>query len=234
MVTVTHLIPLLFGLFILQASAAPLSVYDNNAVINFSRKNAEKYRTEIYETKGISIGTKTHVLGIIDSPAMEAVEMSSLDLNYDVESGELIIGSSYPTALFLISNSCKTTGFFIGQNAYGAKAKIRGETCERFFIEDKTGFAGNIGGTRIKISPSQFRAIKKWGVKKELTFTVGVPNTDIPVDFLESVNSATIDNPVESHIKAWTVSGRIDEIKWLLPEDKTATSVWKRTVYNPN
>lgn len=232
--------------FILQTAEASQMHYDNSALISFARKNADKFRNEIVETKGISIGSKAVVLSAVDASELQIKK-------YDVDSGEMIIKEISLDFLLwtnsYIGDSCKTIGYFAGQNAYGAKTTVRRQMCETFLIGDSSALAlkkrppdyvrneirrlvlneqSGHGEVRIKMSPSQFRTIEKIGVKQEMDFTVGVPPSDVPVEYREGATAATIDNPVETQSKEWAIHGRIEEVKWLLPGEKTAITVWKR------
>jgi hypothetical protein len=91
------------------------------------------------------------------------------------------------------------------------------------------------------MSPSQFRAINKNGVQAEFDLTLGHPNKNVVVDYDEGLDGATINYPFESYMKVWTVYGRVEEIRWNLPEEKgtkrTPTIIYKlplHTVPNAN
>lgn len=197
---------------------------DNSAVIAFARNNAEKFKNEITKTKGVELGTKVTVQGNLDK-----IDLMGLGLKYDAESGEMVIGFSLVRLNRLIFlESCKKNGSFVGQNAFGVKTKVSRESCEHFVVRDGDVMGVRLGGNRIKMSPSQFRAISKNGVQTEFDLTVGHPKNDVVVDFSESTHDASIDNPHEYLMKVWTVSGQIEEIRWFLPGEKQSTPVWKR------
>lgn len=220
---------------------------DNSAVIAFARNNAEKFKNEITTTKGVALGSKITVQGVLDEN-----DISSLVNKYDAESGEMVIDYS-SFSMFMFLQSCKNKGGFIGKNAFGAKATVRRETCELFWVKEDSSLGINLEGARIKMSPSQFRTIKKAGVRTEVDLTLGLredalhallisagvrpeevdltlrrPENDVVVSFSKAINAATIHDPVESHMKVWTVYGRFEEVRWFLPGEKQTTLVWKR------
>jgi len=206
----------------LQFTSAMAS--DNNALMTFARQNAQKFKSELVELKGITLDSKITVQGTVDK-----IEFMYFRAKYRPEDGEMVIGSEVATHTHLkIFESCKTTGSFVGQNAYGAKTTVRRQKCERFFAQDGNPVAVRIGGSRIKMTPSQFRAMNSGGVKAEFDLIVGHPNEDIVVRYDESIDSATVRYPTESHMKVWSVYGRVEEIRWVLPGEAQAIQIWRR------
>ncbi|MBX7134795.1 MAG: hypothetical protein K1X67_19170 [Fimbriimonadaceae bacterium] len=203
----------LFALLLANAMAS-----DNNIAIAFARKNAEKFKTELAEVKGVAYGATVTLEAFLDP-----IELVVLSTKYDPGTEEMIVGSSISTLnQLMFSENCKLIGSFLGQNAFGVKTTVRRKACERFWLNDGDVMAVQISGARIKMSPSQFRAINKAGVMAEVDITIGHPKHDVTVEYQESVNDATIEHPVQSYMKVWTVYGRIEEIRWALPGEKPA------------
>lgn len=197
---------------------------DNNALMAFARTNAEKFKNEIVETKGIKLGSKITVLGVVGE-----VEFMYFGANYIPDDGELVIGSTVARLNHLmIYESCEPAGSFIGQNSYGAKTTVRRQKCERLFVRDGDPLAVRIAGSRIKMTPSQFREINRSGVKVELDLVVGHPNKNTAVSYSESIDSATLKYPIESHMRVWSVDGRVKEVRWILPGGTQPTQIWRR------
>lgn len=194
---------------------------DNSALTSFARNNAEKFKNEIVETKGVALGTRITVQGVLDSS-----DIYGLHPKYDVETGEMLIGGTFRSFMFL--QSIKHKGSFLGKNAFGAKTTVSRDAYERFFVRNGDLMEVDLEGTRVKMSPSQFRTINKLGIRAEVDLILGHPNEDVVVKFSDTIEAATIHFPVEGHMKVWTVYGRFEEIRWFLPGEKQATLVWER------
>jgi len=158
-----------------------------------------------------------------------SIDLSAFRPEYDVSSGEFVVGFSLAiVGNLLISQTCKQAGSFPAQNAFGAKVTVRRQTCERFFVNDGDVMAARVGGTRIKMTPDQFREIKKRGVRTEIDMTVGHPKHDEPVTFSDTLDEATVSDPIETRMRVWTVFGRLNEIRWILPGEKQAVLFWRK------
>lgn len=197
---------------------------DNTKIISFARTNAEKFKSETTAVKDVTLGSKLTVRGVLDY-----IDLMPFGLRYDDAAGEAFVGYSLATLYTLkLSESCKLGRSFLGQNAFGAKKMVGRKTCERFFVADGNAMGVSISGARIKMSPAQFRTITKSGVKTEIDFTIGHPDREVAVGFDDTTHDATIDHPVQSHMKVWTVYGEIDDIRWILPGDSQEIRVWNR------
>lgn len=213
-----------------QGQVLPVIRNANNFAIAFSRANAEKFKNEIIEVKGLALGTK---ITLNLKPDLEDALFG--DTTYDPEKAEMVFsnphgGSSSPVEIIKYLESCKTNGSsFLGQNTYGAKTMVRRKTCERFFVDDIDDDRGaDDQEIRVKMSPSQFRSITKNGVRNEVDFIIDQPKNGTVVTFGESWNKATINDPVESHIKVWMLYGHIVALRWFLPGEKESVKVWSR------
>lgn len=117
----------IWGLLITNAFGS-----DNAAVMAYARKNAEKYKIELVKIKGIALGSTVTLQGKLDE-----IDVKLLETKYDPDNHEMVIESSVATLNSLMfSERCKRTGAFVGQNAFGAKAIVQRQTCERFFARD--------------------------------------------------------------------------------------------------
>ena len=197
---------------------------DSAGLAAFGRINAEKFKSETIGSSGVSVGAATTVQGSFDR-----LDVAALNLSYDDVAGEAIVESNFAHLQSMrVSETCKGTGSFAAQKSFGAKAVVRRRTCERFVVMDGDVRAANIAGARIKMNPTQFREISKQGVKAEMDFTIGHANTNQTVRFSDLVDDATISDPSETRMKVWIVYGRVDEVRWLLPNEKQSVAVWHR------
>ena len=209
---------------------------DNAEFIAFARANADRFKDEIVGDRGIGLGTTTTVRGKI-SPA----DFDYYFVAYDPDNGEMVIGSTPPDAdRFFFTDIwsagklvCKPTGTFLGQTAYGAKVTVRRETCDRFIVENTIrGSSGLFGvlfkGTKIKMSPAQFRAIKKNGITAEYDLTVGRADNQPVVGLESTISNPTSSDPYQTTMNVWTISGIFEEIRWVLPLGGGMTRVWSR------
>ncbi len=197
---------------------------DNAALVAFAKANADKFRREIPADAPIAVGSKVALAG-----QLSATDMITLLPDYDQDAGRVLFGSPLQTVINLcIAGDCKQTGSFYGQNAFGIKAKVRVQKCESIFVQNDDPSGVKLWGSQIKLSPSQYREIKRSGVRVEIVFTIGANSAGVPVEVLESEDTPTVDLPVQSRTKTWRIAGHIDEIKWLLPGDSQPTLVWAR------
>ena len=202
--------------------AGRASASDNGRAYAFARANAERFTTEVTEVQGIQLGSKITVQG-----ALDALDFSFLRPAYDPPAGELVIEYRHAEVKSLqLSEVCKPTGAFTGQNAYGVRMRVQKQKCERFFVRDGDGQAAKVAGTRIKMSPAQFRALTKNGVRAEVDFLVGHPNSKLIVEFSDTVEAANLSHAFETYMKVWTITGRVLAVRWVLPIDGQQVTVW--------
>lgn len=212
---------ILFAIYSLFMSDAICA--DNKAAVAFSRANADKYKNEISEVKGLAWGSKITVTGTITKD-----RFSTYDDTYDSEKSEMVLGRHWFLLPLTFFESCKATGSsFVGQNAFGATTVVRPQTCESF-REIGDGLV-ELGGKSIRMSPSQFRTIMKKGVRVEIDLTVGNPEKKPVVSFEESVENATVNKPTQTHWKLWTLYGHETALRWFLPGEKEPVEVWSRS-----
>lgn len=201
---------------------------DNNSAIAFSRANADKFKNEISEVKGLAWGTKIIVTGTIP----ESDFLINLRATYDSENSEMVLREHAYMRPLTFFESCRTTGgSFLGQNAFGAKTVVHPQSCENFRVigDDNIEFVDKLlNPKRIRMSPSQFRSIMKNGVQAEIDFTIGNSKNSSVVEFEERLDKATIDNPIQTHWKFWTLNGQESAIRWFLPGEKESVEVWSR------
>lgn len=200
-----------------QASAS-----DNGRAFAFARANAERFTTEVTEVQGIQLGSKITVQGALDS-----LDFSFLQPTYDPAAGELVIQYRHAEVGGLqLSEVCKSAGAYTGQNAYGVRMRVQRQRCERFFVRDGDVRAASIAGSRIKMTPAQFRDLIKKGVRAEVDFLVGHPKSNVIVSFSDTVEGATLSHAFETYMKVWTISGRVLGVRWILPIDGQQVTVW--------
>lgn len=200
---------------------------DNTSAVAFSRANAEKFKNEIREVKGLTWGTKITVTGTI--PKFDII--TYLNPTYDPENSEMVLGKYAHMGGLTFFESCRANGSFLGQNAFGVKAVVRHQTCESFRESgvDLVELVDKLGNAkRIRMSPSQFRLIMKNGTRAEIDFTIGNPGNSPVVEFSDSVVNATIDSPIQTRWKVWTMKGQESAIRWFMPGEKESVEVWSR------
>lgn len=208
---------LLFLLLVTEAGAS-----DNNAVVAFARKNANRYKNELIETSGIAVGSTVTLERNLDF-----LWVYPLDNRYDAETGEMVLGPSSAFSLtIMFQRSCKPLGKVLGQNAYGARKEISVESCEYFWAENASEMAVEITESRIRMAPAQFRAIENGGARIEVDLRLGSSGKQFVVEFGQGVTAATNASPVESRNKVWKVFGEIQEMRLVFPKG-TVTVLFK-------
>lgn len=203
----------------MAALMAKVAFADNSNLLAFSRKNAEKFKNEIATVGGLNLGTNSTAIAKLDfnAPWSDAPV-------YDAEAGEAVFNND-PSGL-LVSETCKSKGTFKGQNSFGAKATVRAQSCERFFVRDGDVMAVRIRNLRLKMPPAVFRLILKDGVVAAYDFSIGHTDQSEVVSFSDDDNEATIEYPVKTNMKVWTVYAKLTEIRWTLPGEEQPIVVW--------
>lgn len=191
---------------------------DNAAMMAFARKNAGRYDSESVAVNGITIGAMLKLRATIDSS-----DVMELGLSYD-QSTEMARISSGQLGSLNLSTVCKPTGSFVGSNAFGVRRTVKRESCERFIVHDKRYRAFQLNRVAIPMPPAQYRSLTQSGATLELDFTIASTKGEAAVSFEEFVDGATIDDPLESHMKAWVIRGDVSEIRMLLPGVKGSPS----------
>lgn len=195
---------------------------DNDRAIAFSRANANKFRTEVTEIKGITINKTITVTGSLDY-----IDVMALGLKYNPDSG---IATPFSVAQFgnlKFYEKCVPKGYFVGQNAFGVKRTVKREICERFFVSAYPSNWIDLSGKDVKMTATQFRAIQAHGFVVEADFTVKHQD-DITVSFSDALNQATIDSPTESRTRVWTINGDFEALRWKLPGAGKFVEVWSK------
>jgi hypothetical protein len=210
---------------LLLAFTTPALSADTDAVLAFARANENKFKNEIKETRGITVGSKVN----LQAP-WSAIELTGLGLSYDPDSGQVMTNSMIailPTLMF--SRTCVNKGSYVGQNAYGVKMQVTRQTCEAFFADTDFESRPSLNGISIKMSSSQYRTIKESGVTADFDLVVGPPNSIEVVASAPSLSEPRIDFPFETDGKLWNVRGRIEEIRWIIPGAAQPVKIWSRT-----
>lgn len=224
--------------------ATPAICADNIALRSFANKNANKFKSEITTVEGVSIGSKITIsinptftkLNFDFAERNSILEMLRLDSGdlmlrfvsfafYDPEKEEMVFNNSSINS-HNFSDKCKEKGSYVGQNSFGAKAVVKRKECDFFVIHYANKLT--IKDVHIKMSPSQFRTIKMNGVQAEIDFIVGYPDKDITVAKSSRFSEAEVSIPVELSSTHWNINGTIEELRWILPGDKKAITIWKR------
>lgn len=197
----------LFFLFIYPAFPS-----DNSNLAIFAKTNADKFKSEIIETKGISVGSTVTVTG----------KLTLSDASYDDEKGEMVFGLFSSLASLTTSETCKATGAYQAQNAFGAKARVTQKVCNSIDITENLVPERNhkyisLWNKRVKMTTTQYREIIKNGIPIEVTFTLEQPSHGYLVKSYSFLIEATIRNPKETLSNSLNVTGHINGVSCRLP-----------------
>jgi hypothetical protein len=134
---------------------APAWAQDNSRVVGFARVNADKFMQEI-APGSIQVGSVVSVRGRFDAIDFSGL-VSLINSPYDASTQRLRFnGPLAHVSSLQISQTCRGTGSFVGQNAFGAKTTVRREACERFLVSDVRVLGVNIDSATMNVSPVEF------------------------------------------------------------------------------
>lgn len=149
-------------------------------------------------------------------------------LQYDPERQVYRFGDEI-TALvdFELYRSCRSAGSYVGQNAFGAKARVIRHSCELAFLESTEYGSVRLEG-EIPLTREQFRAVQKAGAPLEVEFALAADAANEAVSRDESVTTPTVQSPEEFRGPKWTIHGVVHEVRMLLPGGQVQT-IYKRS-----
>lgn len=184
---------------------------DNRAALKLARQYAGTYKQEI-SSSGPAIGS---VLTIRSK--LRRIGSRS---HYD-PAGEKVSFDSYGDVFseFQFHEVCRATGTFVGQNSYGAKARVATQTGEEGVLE--AIHSGELGLQRdLPAAPALYRQLLKTGFDLEVVFSLQSNGSGVVAELTRGTDKATIQNPVQTDTTRWTVYGHIREVRAVLPGDK--------------
>jgi hypothetical protein len=211
---------------LVAALPIPSIAADNAALISFARANAEKFDSEI-AAGPVQVGSVLTLKGRYDS--IDMTGMFDPFTPYDGRTHLARFASVGVSVWHLqLAETCRPAGSFTGQNAFGAKANVRRETCERFWASDVRSGGVSVSGMTMELTPEEYRVVKSKGVDVEVVFKIAPTKTGEVVKIDEGVNTATLDNPVETRLKVWDVKGEIQEVRFKVPGRETSFVMYPR------
>jgi hypothetical protein len=206
---------LLFGFLPAAAGAA-----DNSLFWTFAKANADKFPSEI--SGPLHVGDVVTVRGRLDT-----IEMAYWMPPYNDSEGSVTFTGIHANLYSLqLPDVCRGEGSFTGQNAFGAKVQVRRESCERVvaFGDGSLSFAG----ATMKMTPGQYRTMKKSGIDVEIDFKIAPNKKGEVVTFTANTSPGTVTDPVESKVKVWMVNGQIQAARFLTPGTLQPVPVFSR------
>ena len=83
--------------------------------------------------------------------------------------------------------------------------------------------------TSFPSTPPQYRAMRRAeGFEIEIDFKIAEPTSKPVVELKTRVETATMNEPVESEVHEFRVKGRIDAVRGMLEGSKAPTAIWRR------
>jgi len=207
------------SLVILAALSLPCFGADNVAVSKFAKANGDRYTSELAPQS--LMGSKVTIEALLDQ-----IDLRLPD--YEPDPGRIVFNaSSSQVYMATVAQTCKPAGTFVGQNSFGARTRVRRQACDKVVISSDDSGA-SLNGREVRMSAPQYRFIKESGVSVEIDFTLLPLKSNVAVEFENVINEATVEHPVESRIRLWSLAGRIEAIRWRLPGGGAPVTVWER------
>ncbi len=165
---------------------------------------------------------------------------------YDQESKALVIPYGIQAiSNEWIYERCSPFGKFVGQNAFGVKKQVKQLACERLEIYDSDSMSAKFGSLDcdfaddlyrgreqkakevcinmnqrrviIPMSADEYRSLKRTGILYQVEFEAGGGVSDEVYLDERHIFKATIDSPVEKHVRILTARGRIKSLAIITP-----------------
>jgi hypothetical protein len=229
-------------LFITSTSAAAT---DEELLLRFAKQHTGKFASEIE-----NLPVVVTVRGLEVGAWWDYAE-------YDAVAGVLSTDTASAT-LVTITEKCRKSGSFVGRNAFGVKTNVARESCETLSIldSDSGGFKlgtldcsrfdslrtlmkedlvqarceeANFRKASVRMTPDQYRDMKKRGLLYEVEFSVGSLTEKEVVETRQLQLPATLKTPIEKTLNAIEVRGRFLAIRLMLRDGKTVLAEFKRT-----
>lgn len=220
------------------------------ALLDFMKANDGKFETEIKEVGGIGVNsivtirTKNKYFGT--------------GSEYDAKNSTFTLKSPYLETSIMVYKGCKNVGSYMGESIYGKRYAIQEVDCtiatlentdysdfkfgdsycelfsaseDSFPTEDKGMCRGVLQRMiKLKVSPDEFRAIKKSGVIYEIDFQVGMGAKQEIIEKRLSIAPPTIGSQSYQRTTDYNVYGKIEKIRLFSSDGKRLLVQYPRDI----